>query len=109
MYKMKMELDYEKMEKEGYDIENIDNFLTTELEKRNITKNEEGFYVGGTFEAFWGVILSLSKMDWFLDIVKEWVWYNSDYSPNHDDYSVEDLIEFYKSERYREILERKNR
>ena len=96
MCKMKMELDYDKMEKEGYDIENIDNFLTTEFEKRNITKNEEGFYVGGTFEAFWGVILSLSKMDWFLDIIKEWVWFNSHgYDVNSDNVEIDDLKVFF--------------
>ena len=104
MYKMKMELDYDKMQENGYNVENIKNFLATELDKRNITKNEEGFYVGGSFEAFWGFILSMSDTDWFLSIVKDWLWYNPDYSSVSDDYSVEDLVEFYNSDRYREIV-----
>ncbi len=105
MYKMKMELDFEQLEKDGYDSQEAKRYLDTELTKRNITKNEEGFYVGGSFGAFGAVIVGLIHQEWFTDHVTEWKWYNSDGNSNPEDYRIEDIIEFYNSDRYKEIME----
>lgn len=98
MYKVFIELNYDKLEQEDkYDVEKIDKVLQQTFFEKGIEKDDAGFYVGGTFESFWAIILTLSKQNWFMDNLKVWKWYNSDGSNNPDDYAVEDLLAFYQS------------
>lgn len=103
MYKMLMELDYDKLKDENkYDVEKIEQLLKHELSKRGIDRDEDGFYVGGTFEAYWAFILSFSKEEWFLDNLKVWKWYNSDDSANPEDYGVENILLYYKEKKLKQ-------
>lgn len=104
MYKVFVELDYDKLEHEGkYDIEKIDKMLQQMFFDKGIKKDDDGFYVGGTFETFWAIILYLSKQNWFMDNLKVWKWYNSDGSKNPNDYAVEDLLAFYQNKRQKQM------
>ncbi|MBD5106187.1 MAG: hypothetical protein HDT41_04340 [Lachnospiraceae bacterium] len=105
MYKIFLELDYDKLERDDrYNIEKIDKVLREMFSEKGITKNSDGFYVGGTFEAFWAIILNLSKQNWFIDNLKTWKWYNSDGSKDPEDYAVEDLLAFYQNKKRKQMV-----
>lgn len=55
--------------------------------------DDKGFYVGGSFEKFGGIYLSLKKQKWFMENIKEWKLYESDSEGLNDEYNVEDLLE----------------
>lgn len=97
MYKVFIKMDYDKLEKEDITKEIIDDVLLDIFAEKGIEKDSDGFFVGGTFEAFWSAILYLSEDDLFMDNVKTWEWYASNGSS--DDYSVENLLERYQKER----------
>lgn len=100
MLKMFLELDADKIEREGkYDLDKINAYLDKETKSRGIYKDKTGFYVGGSFAAFGGLILLLAEDAWFLDNVKEWKWYNSDGQKNPEDFGVEDIAQFFRNKK----------
>lgn len=76
MMKMLIKMDSNKIEREGkYDLAKIDDYLDEEFLREGMHKDEDGFYVGGNFFTYGSMILALSKADWFIDNVLEWIWY----------------------------------
>ena len=72
-----------------YDINKINDYLTKVFAKRNMPKDEDNWYINGNFTSCGSLILTLSKKDWFIDNVLEWLWYDT------DDASTEDLKAHY--------------
>lgn len=100
MMKMLLELNVDKIEHEGkYDLDKINDYLDKETRNRGIYKDKTGFYVGGSFAAFGGLILSLADNTWFLDNVKEWKWYNSDGQNDPENFGVEDIAQFFHNKK----------
>ena len=92
MLKMLIELDENKLLTEKkYDLESIKQIIHDSCATRGIYMDNEGFYVGGTFGKFGGLILGLSKEEWFMENVSKWLWYNSDESNNPEDFIIEDI------------------
>lgn len=92
MLKMWIELDEEKiLAEKKYDLASIHRVIKDSCASRGIYADKEGFYVGGTFGKFGGLILGLSKEEWFMDNVKQWLWYNSDESDDPNSFVVEDI------------------
>lgn len=90
MMKMLIKLDYDKIQREGkYEPQEIDRVINQSFLESGICKDENGYYVNGDFVSFGSIILWLSKEDWFMNNVLEWLWYDSD--------SVEDVLDFYKT------------
>ena len=106
MLKVRVVIDTEKIEKEGkYDPKEFWATILNAYEKFDLRYAGDGYFVEAgmpqDFAHFWGVNLALSDSPWFLDNVKEWLWFNSDDSDDPEDFSIEDLAEFYKTRRKR--------
>ncbi len=75
------------------------------VDKFDLVKGENGFYLekgnDNDFVHFWSAILSLKRLDWFMDYVSRWIWYNSDNSDDPLDFSEEDLLEGIRREKER--------
>lgn len=102
MMKMLIKFDKEKIEREGkYDFENMNRIIDEEFASIGIIKDDEGVYVNGDFGSFGSMIFALQKVDWFLDNVTEWLWYDSGYieDPAPDEFLVEDLAAHYRNEK----------
>ena len=92
MLKMLIELDENKiLSEKKYDLDSIKKVINDSCSARGIYMDDKGFYVGGTFGKFGGLILGLSKEEWFMENVSKWLWYNSDESDNPEDFIVEDI------------------
>ena len=93
MMKMLIKMDEGKIVQEGkYDLEKINAYLTKVFAKRNMKKDADDWYINGNFTTCGSLIITLSKKDWFLDNVTEWLWYDT------DDASTEDLKAHYSKE-----------
>ncbi len=93
MMKMKITLDEDKISKEGkYDINKINVYLAKAFSQRGMSKDTEDWYINGDFTKCGSLIIKLSKTSWFIDNIKEWLWYDT------DDSSVEDLKAHYSKE-----------
>lgn len=103
-YKMLIELDREKIEREQiYDIEELEACIAERFATDNIYKDENGTFVGGDFATLGAITLDLYHTEWFLDNAKTWLWFeleNNTDNPTDDDYSVEDFLIQFK--RFRE-------
>ena len=44
------------------------------------------------------LITSLAENDWFAPYVDTWLWFNSDSGRDESDFSIEDVIAFYREE-----------
>lgn len=99
-YKMKFEFDYDKLQEENYDMEKLEEYtdwLYGWMEKEGIYKDEEGFYVGGSYESFWAIILKICDDETLLHYLKEWHWYNFEEHPGHpEECEGEELLEHYR-------------
>lgn len=95
MVKMRMELDWEKIEEEGIiSPEEVKESFQKDFLARGIYKDEHGFYVGGSFFGFGGWIASMLEEELFISYLTEWKWYNSDRSEREDEFIVEDLLAY---------------
>ena len=93
MMKMLIELGENKILSEGkYDLNKINSYLSKAFEKRNMPKDSNNWHINGDFTNCGSLILTLSQKDWFMDNVKQWLWYDE------DDESTEDLKAHYKKE-----------
>lgn len=93
MMKMLIELDENKIMSDGkYDLDKINSYLSKAFAKRNMQKEASNWYTNGTFTNCGSLILTLSQKDWFIENVKQWLWYDE------DDDSIEDLKAHYKKE-----------
>lgn len=93
MMKMFIELDESKIANEGkYDIDKINNYLSNAFAKRNMSRDNDNWYINGNFTTCGSLILTLSQKDWFINNVRKWLWYDT------DDESTEDLKAHYSKE-----------
>ena len=93
-----MILDYDKMGQEGYDIEEIQKYFESASKKIGISVDDQGLYVGESFECFWGWILCLSQQPWFMENITEWIWYNGEDYNNIGGYYEEELAMFFEKQ-----------
>ena len=93
MMKMLIELDENKILNDGkYDLDKINSYLSRAFAKRNMSKESSNWYTNGNFTNCGSLILTLSQKDWFINNIKQWLWYDE------DDESIEDLKAHYKKE-----------
>ncbi len=93
MMKMFIELDENKILGEGkYDLNKINAYIDSAFVKRKMKKDNKNWYINGNFTTCGSLILTLSQKDWFIDNVKQWLWYDA------DDESLEDLKAHYSKE-----------
>jgi hypothetical protein len=90
---MFIKLNEDKIINEGkYDINKINRYLSESFAKRKMFKDEDGWYTNGNFTTCGSLIINLSKTDWFINNVSEWLWLDT------DDSSVDDLKLYYSKE-----------
>ena len=76
-HKMLIVMDRKKIESEKkYSYRKILYALDDAFQKHGMTKDKNGWYTGGTFEVIGGAFIGLSKMDWFMENVKQWLWFD---------------------------------
>lgn len=99
MIKVKIILDEEKILNENkYSLKKIWGTIDFVYEKAGLICEENGTYRGNGSETDFAshalIIEAFSKETWFMDNIKEWLWYNSDpcYSDNENEYSVADIL-----------------
>lgn len=93
MMKMLIALDEDKIAREGkYDINKINSYLSSAFEKRGMKKDKDNWYVNGDFSSCGALALKLSQKAWFMDNLREWLWYDT------TDSSTDDLKAFYLKE-----------
>ena len=98
MVKMILELDKEKIVRDGIiPLQEVEDALQEDFSSRGIYKDEHGFYVGGSFFGFGGLMSSLWDSELFVSYVKEWKWYNSDRSDDDSEFIVEDILAYVKN------------
>ena len=72
-------MDKEKLYSEKkYSYRKILSFLDEKFFEKGLTKNSDGWYIGGTFEIMGGMYAGLSDLNWFVDNIKQWLWYDGD-------------------------------
>ena len=76
-----------------YDIDKINAYLTSAFSKKGMSKDEDDWYTNGSFTSCGSLINILSAKDWFMDNIKEWLWYDS------SDSSTDDLKAHYSRKR----------
>ena len=90
MMKMLITLDEDKISEEGkYDLVKIHAYLENAFSKRGMSKDKDGWYKDGNFTTCGSLIIKLSQTDWFMNNVREWLWYDT------SDSSTDDLKAFY--------------
>jgi hypothetical protein len=90
MMKMLIILNENKIVQEGkYDINKINAYLAKSFAKRGMEKDVDNWYINGNFTTCGSLIIKLSKTDWFMDNIVEWLWYDT------SDSSMEDLKAHY--------------
>ena len=78
-HRMLIVMDKEKLYLEKkYSYRKILSFLDERFFEKGLTKNSDGWYVGGTFEIVGGMYAGLSDLSWFVDNIKQWLWYDGD-------------------------------
>ncbi|MHC1722170.1 MAG: hypothetical protein AB9836_03070 [Aminipila sp.] len=95
-------MDDKKIINEGeYNISDIYNTIDNLFAECQLIKGQDGEYLEkGTkddFAHFWSAILTLKNQNWFMDNIKEWLWFNSDDADNPEDFEIDDLAEHYKN------------
>ena len=105
MQKMQIILDEEKIRREAiYSFEKMQDAVdSVAVDQYGLRKASDGFYVGegnaSDYTPFMCSIQKLKKLDWFVDNVKTWLWFNSDSSNNPDDFAIDDIKAHYSSKR----------
>lgn len=98
MIRMYIELDKEKIEREGiYNYEKMQQHIDDRIVKFGGYKDTDGWYTNGTWEAFMAIAQSFGKSDWFVNNVKKFLWNNKDYETNPDEVCINDLLEEIKN------------
>ncbi len=99
MVRMFIELDKEKIEREGiYSYEKMQQYIDEEVLLMGGYKDTDDWYTNGTWEGFMALATSLGKSDWFLDNAKNFLWNNKDYEKNPGDVCINDLLEEIRKE-----------
>ena len=92
MMKMLISLDENKIATEGkYDINKINSYLEKSFAKRGMQRDKDNWYINGNFTTCGSLILKLSRTEWFMDNLLEWLWFDT------TDSSTDDLKAFYGS------------
>ena len=102
MLKVEIVFDEENIVAEDkYDIEKMYAVIDEAFAQYGIRKETKGVYVGGEkgsdFAHMWKVNLQLTKEKWFMDNAVKWLWYNSDNGIDENDFSVEDVLAYYRA------------
>ena len=107
MLKTEFKLNEERIIADGkYEPERIyrsvDNAFAKCNLKKSVLKDGTLRYSGtgnpNDFGCFGHLITSFAELDWFMPYVDEWFWFNSDDGRDENDFSVEDVLKFYKNE-----------
>ena len=107
MLKTEFKLNEERIIADGkYDPERIYKSVDNAFAKLNLVKTtlaDGTLCFSGTghrddYAHFGLLITSLARKDWFAPYVDSWFWFNSDSGRDENDFSVEDVIEFYREE-----------
>lgn len=100
MIRMYIELDKEKIEREGiYNYEKMQQHIDERIIRFGGYKDTDGWYTNGTWEAFGAIAANLEESNWFMDNVKKWLWNNKDYETKPGDVCIEDLLEEIRNEK----------
>lgn len=100
MIKMFIELDKEKIEKEGIlDYEKMLQQIDNEIESVGGYKGSDGWYTNGSWEGFGAIASVWEECDWFMNNVKKWLWRNTDYEDGPGDVCIDDLLEEIENEK----------
>ena len=101
MLKLKIIMDDEKIAHDGkYEASAVMSAIDTAFKHNGLLKSEyeENMYVGigqpDDYAKFWRIIWSLAEKPWFMENVKEWLWFNSDDGKDENDFSIEDIMAF---------------
>ena len=98
MVKMFIRMDEENIAGEQtYDINRINEYLDTICFEKGLIKDRYDCYSNGTFEKVGGLVSHLSKLEWFTENVKIWLYFSND--NNKDHYEIEDIISVYLPEK----------
>lgn len=104
MLKVEFKLDEEKIIAEAqYSLDSMHEVLDNAFSKYQFRKEElsDGsicYYGNGKprdYGAFGLLITTLSDVEWFMNNLTKWLWYNSDDGRDEDDFAVEDILYFY--------------
>ena len=99
MIRMYIELDKEKIEREGvYNFEKMQQYIDDSIIKLGGYKDKDGWYTNGSWEAFGAIAANLEESAWFMSNVKKWLWNNTDYEEEPGDECIEDLLEEIRNE-----------
>lgn len=103
MLKLRIIMDKEKIARDGrYEASAILSAIDAAFERSGLLKSEReaNMYVGmgyaDDYAKFWRIIWSLAEKPWFMENVKEWLWFNSDDGKDENDFSIEDIMAFCK-------------
>ena len=101
MLKLKIVMDEEKITHESrYDLSVLLSTLDSIFSNNDLPKQGDNMYAGtgkaDDYAKFWRIIWALAKKEWFMQNVKEWLWYNSDDGKDENDFAVEDILAFCK-------------
>lgn len=104
MLKLKIVMDEEKIIGEGrYDLSVMLSTIDSIFTNHGLPRQSDGMYTGtgrtDDYARFWRIIWALAKKEWFIENVKEWLWYNSDDGRDENDFAVEDILAFCKANR----------
>lgn len=78
-HRMLIVMDKEKLYSEKkYSYRKILSFLDEKFFEKGLFKDKDGWYIGGSFEIMGGAYIGLSKMKWFIENVKQWIWIDGD-------------------------------
>lgn len=101
MLKLKIIMDDEKIAHDGkYEASAVMSAIDAAFEHSGLLKSEReaNMYVGigqpDDYAKFWRIIWSLAEKPWFMENVKEWLWFISDDGKDENDFSIEDIMAF---------------
>ena len=96
MIKMLIEMDEDKIKREDkYDLSKINSYFDDLFARIDSFKDDDGLYINGTFESFGAIVWRLSEQDWFLNNVKQWIWYTNENSSDPNLFKYEDIRKRY--------------
>ena len=100
-YAVRIVMDEEQMQKDGYDIENMHaTFDQMFIERLKLAKDEkEHLYIGDgkhAWSSVWAGIEICKGADWFKKYVKQWEYLTNAHTNDPEKFGFEDLIQEYR-------------
>lgn len=98
MFKVKIKLNRERLEEDGYDYEHSigiirDSFIEGGFPELETDDGSIVFRDFGpqSYGAMWGRLMALSRVEWFTDNVDDFIYYTSDGNDDENDFDYEDI------------------